>query len=196
VKANFLALPEHTQEPIITPAIRKLLALLSACSIAACILAYIYSYSGAPVDYLASWKILLVVGVVVLYLPIFATEYSKDGGYGLFLKRIQQVMPGWVKPCTILLVLIYVGHFLWFIVHTGMGFPEIRDGQHVIIGHGHTPKAISRAEYLALTQAELRNFACLMVVAYFGPMVYWWIRRNQRDDRHGDPDYSPGQASR
>jgi hypothetical protein len=179
VSPDFLEQPGYERKPITTSAVRRLLALLSACGIAACIFAYIYSYSGATVDYLTSWKILLVVGVVVLYLPIFATEYSKDCGYGMFIKRIQQVMPGWVKPSTILLVLIYVGHFLWFIVHTGMGFPEIRDGQYVIV-HGHRLKAISLAEYTALTQAELRNFACLMIVAYFEPMMYWWIRRNQR----------------
>ena len=171
--------PEYKRKPITTTAIRKLLALLSAFCLASCIFAYIYSYSGAPVDYLTSWKILLVVGVIVLYLPIFATEYSKDVGFGMFIKRIQQVMPGWVKPSTILLVLIYVGHFLWSIVHTGMGFPEIRGGQYLIVGHHHAPKVISPAEYLAFTQAELRNFACLMVVAYFEPMMYWWLRRDQ-----------------
>jgi hypothetical protein len=79
-----------------------------------------------------------------------------------------------------LLALIYVGHFLWFVVHIGMGFPEFRDGQYVIVvGHGHSPRAISLAEYTALGRAELRNFACLMVVAYFVPMMYWWFRRDQ-----------------
>ena len=180
MNADFLERPEYSRKALTTPTVRKLLAFVSVCGIAASIFIYIYSYSGAPADKLFPWALLLLVGVLVVYVPILTIEYSRSGTGVSVQKRIEQGMPRWFKSCSIFLMLLCVGHFVWFGVHSGMGVPEIMDGQYVIDARGHILKVLTRSEYLALKQAELRMFATLMITFYFMPMMYWWFRKDQQ----------------
>ncbi|HEY3990782.1 MAG TPA: hypothetical protein VGM02_15875 [Acidobacteriaceae bacterium] len=161
---------------------RKLLAFLASCGIAASIFAYICSFSGVRVNSIFLWEAPLVLGTIALYVPIYAVEYSARESAspwrGITWKQMARGMPSWVTPCAVLLLLIYVGHFVWFTVHTGLGVPSIRDGQYVI-SHGRNLRVLSQPEYFTLKAAELRMLATLMVNIYFVPMMYWWYRRNQ-----------------
>jgi hypothetical protein len=125
-----------------------------------------------------------VLGAIVLYVPIYAIEYpvgvSTSPWRGVSWKQMSRGMPSWVTPCVVLLSLIYVGHFIWFTLHTGLGVPSIRDGQYVIGSRERNLRTLSSSEYFVLKAEELRMLATLMITAYFMPMMYWWFRRNEQ----------------
>jgi len=60
---------------VCTPDIRWFFAFLSACGIAASIVAYIESFSGAGVNIIFRWWIILLPGWIALFIPIYALEY-------------------------------------------------------------------------------------------------------------------------
>jgi hypothetical protein len=160
-----------------TPPIRNLLAFLSACCIAASVLAYIWSFFGAPVDAIFPWEIPLMLGAIAQILPVYVLEYPASRAWFSFWKELVRDMPTWVAPCAKILLLNFVAHLAWFALHSRWGVPEILDGQYVLAARGHVLKVISQAEYLTLSEAELRTFSALLIYFYFMHMTYWWYRR-------------------
>jgi hypothetical protein len=161
-----------------TPGIRRFLSFLSACAIAASILAYIYSFFGAPVDKILPWLLLLFFGFVALTIPMFALEYPASKAWNWTWKEWTRGMPSWVAPCSWLLQLVFVVHLAWAFVQSGPGVPGIVDGQYVIESGGRILKVLTQAEYIRLREATVREGATAMIAAYFPPMTYWWFRQS------------------
>jgi hypothetical protein len=164
------------------PIIGRFLAFLSACGIAACIFAYIYSFFGAPVDTILPWVIPLILGWMVLFATIYAIEYPASRTPSFSWKGFARGMPSWVAPCSWILSLIAIANLVWFAMHSGLGVPAIVDGQYVLDSRGRILKVLTHAEYITLKEAELRAFATMMIFFYFVPMLYWWYRRNHRQN--------------
>jgi hypothetical protein len=160
-----------------TPTNRRLLAILSACAIAACIIAYVYSFFGASVDKVLPWVVLLFVGWVALFIPIYAIEYPASRSFSFAWTGFVRGMPGWVALCTKALLLNVIAHLLWSAALYGPGVPAIVDGQYVLDDHGRILKVLTQAEYFAHRGAALRMIATWMIYVYFLSMVYWWFRR-------------------
>jgi hypothetical protein len=70
--------------------IRRFLAVVSACGLAAAIIAYVGSFAGTMMEDMFRWAILLHIGVFVLLLPMYAVEYSsiKNSKFFWFWTRI------------------------------------------------------------------------------------------------------------
>jgi len=117
---------------------------------------------------------------MALFAPIYALEYPASRTLSFSWKGFARGMPSWVAPCSRLLSLIALAHFVWFAVHSGWGVPAIEDGQYVLTARGKILKVLTQAEYLKLTAAGGRMFATMMISFYFVPMMYWWFRRNQQ----------------
>jgi hypothetical protein len=164
------------------PSTRRFPAVLSAFVIAACILAYIYSFFATQVDTILPWSVLLILGWMALFLPIYVLEYPASRTPSFGWKGFARGMPSWVAPCSWLLSVIFVAHLVWLVVQTGWGVPEIVNGQYVLSSRGRILKVLTQAEYLALTEAFLRAFTTLMVSFYFLPMTYWWFRRSSQQN--------------
>jgi len=162
------------------PIIRRFFAFLSACGIAASILAYIFSFFGAPVDKVLPWGILLIPGWMLLFAPIFALEYPASRTASFAWRGFARGMPSWVAPCSWVLSVIAIFNFVWFAMHAGLGVPAIVDGQYVLDSRGRILKALTQAEYFTLKEGELRASASMMIYFYFVPMMYWWYRRNHQ----------------
>jgi hypothetical protein len=92
-------------------------------------------------------------------------------------------MPSWVASC-FLLSLIALAHFAWFHARAHWGVPEVRDGQCVLISHGHILKVLTVAEYVKLRAAGARMFASVMILFYFMPVMYWWFPRPSENSRN------------
>jgi len=165
------------------PMTRKFLAVLSACVIAAGILAYVDSFFGAPVDRILLWgALLLIPGWMALLLPMYVLEYPLSRAPSFCWKGFARGMPSWVAPCSWLLSLIAIAHLVWLAVQNGWGVPEIVNGQYVLESRGRILKVLTQAEYLALTEAELRAFTTMMIYFYFVTMMYWWFRRSDQQN--------------
>ena len=165
-----------------TPTIRKLLAGFAACAIALSLFAYIYSFFGAPVDKILPWSLILFFELMALTVPIHIIEYpaSKAWKWNWTLKEWARGMPRWVTPCSWLLQLVFLVHFIWSAVQTGPGVPDIVDGQYVLGSHGRILKILTPVEYLRLREDEMRLLATVMISLYFYPMMYWWFRQSGR----------------
>ena len=152
---------------------RRGLAVLSTCGLAASVLSYVASFSGARADTLFPWYAPLILGWMALFIPIYILEYpaSRDP---FFFWKFARGMPGWVAPCGVALSLIGVAHLAWFGVHSGMGVPAILDGQYVTEARGRILKVLTQADYLMLRMALLRACATMMISFYFAPTMYWW----------------------
>ncbi len=160
----------------------RVLAFLSASVIAAWILGYMYSFFGAPVDKILSWGFLLLIpGWMAMVLPMYVLEYPLSRAPSFCWKGFARGMPSWVAPCSWLLSLIAVAHLVWLAVQNGWGVPEIVNGQYVLESRGRILRALTQAEYLALTEAELRALTTVMISFYFVTMMYWWFRHNRQE---------------
>ena len=164
------------------PIIDRFLAFLWACVIAANIFAYIYSYFGAPVDKILWGFLLLIPGWMALLVPMYVLEYPLSRAPSFSWKGFARGMPSWVAPCSWLLSLIAIAHLVCLAVQNGPGVPEIVNGQYVLDSRGRILKVLTQAEYLALTEAELRAFTTMTIFFYFVPMMYWWYRRKRRQN--------------
>jgi len=163
--------------------IRKFLAFLSACGIAASIHAYVDSFSGATMDNSLRWVIILGISAFMLHIPIYALEYPASKDRSFFWTGFARGMPSWVVPCIKLLWLIAVAHLVWFLVQSEAAGPAIKDGQYVLSNHGRIVKVLTQREYLMLKEAELRVFSTITISVYSLPMMYWWFpRSHQRAD--------------
>ena len=156
------------------PIIRRPLAFLSACGLAATILVYIESFYGPTVGSILNWIILLGIGAFVLHSSIYAVE--RDRLY--FSKKFTQDMPTCVAPSIKLTGLIVLANFAWEAMKSGFALPTVQDGQHVLNNHGRILKVLTQLDYLKLKEGELRIAAALMISFYFPAMMYWWLRRN------------------
>jgi hypothetical protein len=174
-KASFENMGETV---VVTPPTRRFLACLSACGIAASVLVYIESFSGATIDNNWRWEILLGIGVFAVSIPLHILEYPSSQKWNFYWKKYAQCMPSWVVPCDKLFWLIAIAQGVWFLIHSGGGAPTIMDGQYVLDSRGRVLKVLTQSEYLALKAEEIRMLAALMIACYFGPMMYWWFRRN------------------
>jgi len=162
------------------PIIHRFLAFLSACCIAASILGYMYSFSGTSVDKILLWGLLLLIpGWMALLVPMYVLEYPLSRTPSFCWKGFARGMPSWVAPCSWLLSLIAIAHLVWLAVQNGWGVPEIVNGQYVLESRGRILKVLTQAEYLALTEAELRAFTTMMIYFYFVTMMYWWFRQSR-----------------
>jgi hypothetical protein len=162
---------------------RRILAFLSACGVSAGASAYIGSFSGVSVDAVLPLMGLLFLGAIALISPIVIIEYPASRTPFYFYSGFARGMPNWVAPCEKMLALIALAHFIWFGVHSGLGFPAIQDGQYVLESRSQVLRVLSQAEYFSLKEAWLRLLASMMISFYFVPMMYWWFRRSrlQRD---------------
>lgn len=157
--------------------IRRFLAVVSACGLAAAIIAYVGSFAGTTMDDMFRWAILLHIGVFVLLLPMYAVEYSSIKNSKFFWDGLWQGLPRWVVRSIQPLGLFFIVHFVLFLVQSHAASPEIKDGEYVLNNHGQIVKVLTRSEYLTLKGSELRIFATGWMFFYFVPTMYWWFPR-------------------
>ena len=129
-------------------------------------------------DNIFPWYIPLLLGWMALFVPIYALEYPASRAPSFAWKGFARGMPSWVAPCSWLLMLVALAHFVWCVVHYGWGAPEIVDGQYVLDSRGRILKVLTQAEYLKLRAVGARAIATILIYFYFTPMMYWWFRRN------------------
>jgi hypothetical protein len=158
----------------------RLLALLSACGISASLAIYAESFLRPRADIISLWWVVLILGWMALFIPIYALEYPESRSPSFAWKGFARGTPKWVAPCSWLLAAIAVLNFAWFAAHAGWGVPEIHDGQYVLNARGHVLKVLTQLEYFQLRAAEARLFATTMIYFYFLPLMYWWFRPSQK----------------
>ena len=162
-----------------TQSIGRFLALLSACGFSVSVLAYIYSFLGKPVDKVLWGWLVLLPGWMALFLPMYVLEYPQSRTPSFCLKGFARGMPSWVAPSSWLFSLIAVTHLIWLAVENGLGVPAIVNGQYVLGSRGRILRALTQAEYLALTEAELRALSTILISFYFVTTMYWWFRQSR-----------------
>ena len=164
---------------VIDPDVRRLFALLGACGLAVSAFSYVESFSTERMDTIFRSSVILVPIWMALLIPMYAIEYPASRAWNFAWKVLARGMPRWVAPSFNLLLLISLGHILWFAVHAGgWGAPDIWDGQYVLAARGHILKTLTQTEYLELRAAEARMFATAMFSLFFPLTMYWWFRRN------------------
>ena len=109
--------------------VRKLIALVSACGLAASTVVYVGSYVGLTMNSLAQRALILHVGVFLLLLPMFALEWRGLNNRTFFWNGFAEPMPRWVVPTVKALGLFCIGHFVVFLVQSRMASPEVINGQ-------------------------------------------------------------------
>lgn len=157
----------------------RFIAVLSACVIAANVLAYIFSFFSASVDKILPWMIPLALGWMVLLVPIIV-DYPASSSLSFAEKLSLLGMPSWAAPCLWIVQLFVIGNLAWFASQSGWGVPAIMDGQYVSDARGHIVRVLTQAEYFSLKEAELRMITAFMIFFYFLHMMYWWYRRTER----------------
>jgi hypothetical protein len=163
-----------------TSIVRRCLAVVSACGLAASIATYVESYLGASMDGIVRIAIFLHIGVFMLLLPMFALEYSGLNDRTFLWKGFAQGKPKWATSAIRLLALFFATHFVLFLVQSHVASPEVINGQYVLNNHGRIVKVLTQPEYLSLKGAELRLFATGWIFFYFVPTLYWWFPRSHR----------------
>ena len=159
---------------------RRFVAVLSACGLAASAIVYVESYLGATMDGMSRRAIVLHIGVFILLLPIYAVEYSSIKDRTFFWAGFAQGMPKWAVRSIKLLGLFFIFHFVWFLLHSHAASPELKNGGFVLNNHGQIVKVLTQSEYLKLKGEELRLFATGWMFFYFVPMMYWWFPKRQQ----------------
>lgn len=160
--------------------VRRFLAALSACGIAVSIVAYIESLSGATLDDMLQWVIVLGIGAIAIHIPMYVLERSSVKDRTFYWKGFARGMPSWAVPLVKLFWLIALAHFVWFFVQSHHAVPIIKDGQWILSSRGRIIKVLTLREYLTLRAEDLRVFAALMIACYLAPMMYWWFPRNHQ----------------
>ena len=162
---------------------RRFLALLPACGFAANSLLYVSSFYATESDIIVRWDIFVsCLGMIALFIPMYILEYPAGGARTFLSSWLAPGTPRWVAVSCRLLVLVGVGHFIWFAAHSGWGVPVIRGEQYVLNSRGRILKVLSQPEYLALMNAERRMFATIFMSAYFVLAMYWWFSRHPRQE--------------
>ena len=160
--------------------LRRVFAFLAACGIAVSIVAYVETFSVSRADAIFRLGIVLFPGWMVFYVSIFFLEYPASKEANFTWTGFARGMPSWVAPCSCMLWLIFLAHFVWLGAHTGLGLPEIRDGQYALVTRGHILSVITQAEYVEFRADEARTFAAGMITLYFLPLTYWWVPRGNQ----------------
>jgi len=155
--------------------IRRLIAFLSACGFAASIFVYIASFSGGLVDSIFPYLIPLTLGCIALLITLYVLEYPAWKTPTFFWSGFPRGIPSWVTPFSRVLLLVFLVHLVWAMLHCGRGVPGIEDGKYVLESNGRIFKVLTRAEYLTLRAEGLRAGATVMTYLYFVPVVYWWF---------------------
>jgi len=119
---------------------------------------------------------------MALLVPMYVLEYPLSRAPSFCWRGFARGMPSWVAPCSWLLSLIALAHLVWLAVQNGPGVPEIVNGRYVLDSRGRILRVLTQAEYLALTEAELRAFTTVLISFYFVTMMYWWYRRSHRQN--------------
>jgi hypothetical protein len=155
---------------------RRVLAFFSMCGLAASASAYIASFFGGQIDSNQLWVVPLFAGALVVIIPVRLLEPSAKYPNYVWTK-LTEGMPRWVFPCLIIVWLFTGAHFAWFLFGTGLGDPDIRDGQYVIASRHEIYKVLTQSEYVALEAVKARMFATVMFSMYFVPTIYWIFGR-------------------
>lgn len=159
--------------------IRRSVAVLAACGVAASVAAYVGSYGGMTFDGLPVWAIVMHVGIFVLWIPMCLAEYASLRDRSFFWKAFSRGKPKWVVPTIQLIGLLFAAHFILFLIESHAATPQINAGQYVLDNHGQILKVITQREYLHLKGAELRIFASGWMCFYFVSLTYWWFPKPQ-----------------
>jgi hypothetical protein len=160
-------------------AIRKSIAVLAACGLAASASTFIGSYLGMTMDSISRWAVVLHIGIFILFVPICLLNYSSVKDRNLFWIEFSKGIPKWVVPAIKLLGLFFAIHFLLFLIESHAASPRIKDGQYVLDSHGQILQVITKREYLHLKGAELRLFATGWMFFYLLTLAYWWFPRSR-----------------
>jgi hypothetical protein len=159
----------HKVEP--ERVMRKVMAVLAAPGLIAGIYIFVASFFGLTMDKLGAKAVLLHLGIFVLFIPLVVAErWGK--GVNPFLGK-----PRWVVRSQQILFLLFVAMFFIFLVLSHAASPEIINGSYVLNSHGKIIGYISERDYLFLKGWELRLFASLWIVMYYGLMMHWWFPR-------------------
>lgn len=151
--------------------IRRCLATASACGLLTAIAIYLVSFLGATMDRIAGQAIALHVGVFVILLSTFATQYEDRP----FWRGYRIKPPRLVAQIMTALGVFFALHFVLFLLQSHGAAPAIKDGEYILNNHGHIIGVISQVEFIKLKAAELRLFATLWMFFYFVPTAYWWL---------------------
>jgi hypothetical protein len=157
--------------------VRRVLAVISSCGLAASTAAYIASYFGSTMDSLWHWALLLHMGIFILVLPMFALEYSSIENNVFFWKGFKEGRPAWTVSAITAAGLIFFFHFAFFLIQSHAASPQIKNGDYVLDDHGSIIKVLTYGEYLFLKGAELRIFATGWIFFYLVLAMYWWFPR-------------------
>lgn len=92
-----------------------------------------------------------------------------------FWKGFAAGKPSWALPAIKLLGLLFLLHFVIFLVASRASSPEMMNGQFVLSDHGSIRQVISERQYLRLKGDELRMFATGWISFYIVTALYWWF---------------------
>jgi hypothetical protein len=161
----------------VIPAIRRFLAVVSVFGLAISVVIYIASYFGSTMDTLWHWALLLHLGIFVLVLPMFALEYSSIKNSVFFWKGFKEGRPAWTVSAITAGGIVFIFHFVFFLIQSHGASPQIKDGDYVLDDHGQIIKLLAYGQYLFLKGAELRIFATGWIFFYLVLSMYWWFPR-------------------
>jgi hypothetical protein len=132
---------------------------------------------GATMDAAFRWAMFLHIGVFALVLPMYAVEYSTIKRSRFLWDAIWRGVPKWGVRTIQTVGLIFVAHFVLFLVQSHAASPEIKDGNYVLNNHGQIVKELTEAQYRWLKGSELRLFATGWISFYLVLSLYWWFPR-------------------
>jgi hypothetical protein len=152
---------------------RRFLACLSIGGFGVSTVGYLVSFFGVPVDKIVPWTVLLFVGWVAVFTPMYVQEFPAAMKWSFSWR-----MPRWVTRCSWILSAFVLLNFIWFALQFGLAVPDVKDGQYVLNRGGHILEVLTESEYLSLIKDELRLSASMMMFFYFTPMMYWCLWRS------------------
>ena len=155
--------------------LRRAIAAIAACGLALSVGTYFASYFGASMDSLWHWALPLHLGIFALYLPVVVLERSSMKGNIFFWEGFKVGRPSWTRSAITAVALLFVLHFVFFLIVSHAAAPEIKDGDYVLNNHGRIVKVLTYPQYLFLKGAELRIFATGWMFFYFTLVMYWWF---------------------
>jgi hypothetical protein len=153
---------------------RKFLWALSVLGIAASVALCGLSFDLDIVDKLFPYVLPLFGIFFVLNIMMVFHHKTSTGTWRWRWNEQTRGKPAWVVFWFFLLMANFVGHLAWLIYQSGLGVPEIIDGQYVLGSRGHILKELTAEEYFSLRSLDLRLFAMLYLYLYFAQAVYWY----------------------
>src|SRR5580698_3119937 len=117
-------------------AIRRSIAVLAACGLAASVSVYVGSFMGLTMDGIPLWAIVLHVGVFILFIPMCLQNYASLRGRSFFWSDFSKGSPKWVVPTIRLIGIFFLIHFVLFLIESHAAVPRIKDGLYVLDDHG------------------------------------------------------------